>query len=52
MLNMLKIIFSRGQLGHGSIENQSKPVLLEALDGIQIKTIACGGWHSAAVSCK
>lgn len=41
---------SRGQLGHGTIENQEVPLLLEALDGIHIKSISCGGWHSAAIS--
>lgn len=41
---------SRGQLGLGSIENQEKPMLIEALDGLEIKTISAGGWHSAAIS--
>lgn len=45
-------IYSKGQLGHGTIENQDKPLLLEALDGIKMKSISCGGWHSAAISCK
>ncbi|CAL1296197.1 unnamed protein product [Larinioides sclopetarius] len=41
---------SRGQLGHGSIENQETPVLIEALDGLKIHSISAGGWHSAAIS--
>ncbi|GBN88809.1 RCC1 domain-containing protein 1 [Araneus ventricosus] len=41
---------SRGQLGHGSIENQETPVLIEALDGLKIQSISAGGWHSAAIS--
>ncbi|GFU25928.1 RCC1 domain-containing protein 1 [Nephila pilipes] len=41
---------SRGQLGLGSIEGQEKPVLIEALEGLEIKTISAGGWHSAAIS--
>ncbi|XP_035204637.1 RCC1 domain-containing protein 1-like isoform X2 [Stegodyphus dumicola] len=41
---------SKGQLGHGTIENLGKPSLLDALDGIKIIAIAAGGWHSAAIS--
>ncbi|XP_054718760.1 RCC1 domain-containing protein 1-like [Uloborus diversus] len=41
---------SRGQLGHGNIENIDAPKLLESLDGIVVKNIAAGGWHSAAIS--
>ncbi|XP_059611056.1 uncharacterized protein LOC132257957 [Phlebotomus argentipes] len=40
----------RGQLGHGSLENHTKPELIEALSGIKILDISAGGWHSAAVS--
>lgn len=43
-------IYSRGQLGTGSTNPEEHPVLIEALAGIRIVDIACGGWHSAAVS--
>ena len=41
---------SRGQLGHGEIENEASPRLLDALDGLKVKAVAAGGWHSMAVS--
>ncbi|XP_019771917.2 ultraviolet-B receptor UVR8 isoform X2 [Dendroctonus ponderosae] len=41
---------SRGQLGTGQLDDQSSPVLLQALAGIKIAKIAAGGWHSAAIS--
>ncbi|KAB0794726.1 hypothetical protein PPYR_11565 [Photinus pyralis] len=41
---------SRGQLGHGSLADEDEPKLIDALDGIKIKKIAAGGWHSCAVS--
>ncbi|GFY73481.1 RCC1 domain-containing protein 1 [Trichonephila inaurata madagascariensis] len=41
---------SRGQLGHGCIKNQENPTLIEALEGLEIKAISAGGWHSAAIS--
>ncbi|PRD27335.1 UNVERIFIED_CONTAM: RCC1 domain-containing protein 1 [Trichonephila clavipes] len=47
---LVMIFFSRGQLGHGSIENQENPMLIEALEGLEIKAISAGGWHSAAIS--
>lgn len=43
-------IYSRGQLGHGSIENEEEPILVKALEGIRIVSIAAGGWHSCALS--
>lgn len=43
-------IFSRGQLGHGLLENETIPILIEALAGIRIIKIAAGGWHSCALS--
>lgn len=43
-------IGSRGQLGHGDTDSRESPTLVEALDGIRIKSIAAGGWHAAAVS--
>ncbi|TRY75321.1 hypothetical protein TCAL_00742 [Tigriopus californicus] len=41
---------SRGQLGHGSLNSEEKPRLITALDGMKIKKIAAGGWHSAVIS--
>ncbi|XP_067136643.1 RCC1 domain-containing protein 1-like [Centruroides vittatus] len=41
---------SRGQLGHGTTENEESPRVVEALEGIPIKMIATGGWHSVALS--
>ncbi|GJQ87441.1 hypothetical protein Trydic_g19206 [Trypoxylus dichotomus] len=40
----------RGQLGHGTLENETNPTLIEALAGIKIEKIAAGGWHSCAIS--
>lgn len=42
--------FSRGQLGLGSTNTEETPTLIDALAGIKIVDIACGAWHSAAVS--
>ncbi|XP_018573093.1 ultraviolet-B receptor UVR8 [Anoplophora glabripennis] len=41
---------SRGQLGHGQLDDTSEPVQVEALGGIKITQIATGGWHSCALS--
>lgn len=42
---------SRGQLGHGDVENVLETAaLIDALDGIEVKSIAAGGWHSMALS--
>lgn len=41
---------SRGQLGHGTLNGEEKPKLVSALDGMRIKKIAAGGWHSAVLS--
>lgn len=42
---------SRGQLGHGNLENVTEnATVVEALEGISIKAIAAGGWHSLALS--
>ncbi|XP_074643245.1 uncharacterized protein LOC141900313 isoform X2 [Tubulanus polymorphus] len=43
---------SRGQLGHGEIDVtvQSSPKLVEDLDGVRMKQVAAGGWHSVALS--
>lgn len=41
---------SRGQLGHGRVDPETTPQIIEALAGICIKEIAAGGWHSLALS--
>jgi alpha-tubulin suppressor-like RCC1 family protein len=41
---------SRGQLGHGSLSGEEKPRLISALDGLRVRKIAAGGWHSAVIS--
>jgi alpha-tubulin suppressor-like RCC1 family protein len=41
------------QLGHGSTDNEHTPRIVEALNGIPgggIAAVACGDWHTAAVS--
>lgn len=39
-----------GQLGHGSLESEQQPRLVEALGGVPMRAVAAGGWHSACVS--
>ena len=37
-------------MGHGTLVAEEKPRLVQALDGMRIKKIAAGGWHSAVIS--
>lgn len=39
-----------GQLGHGTLESEAQPRLVEALAGVPMVAVAAGGWHSATVS--
>ncbi|XP_011374439.1 RCC1 domain-containing protein 1 isoform X1 [Pteropus medius] len=39
-----------GQLGHGTLEAEPEPRLLEALQGLPMAGVAAGGWHSVCVS--
>ncbi|KAF0876185.1 RCC1 domain-containing protein 1 isoform X1 [Crocuta crocuta] len=39
-----------GQLGHGTLEAELEPRLLEALQGVPMAEVAAGGWHSVCVS--
>ncbi|XP_072201312.1 RCC1 domain-containing protein 1 [Excalfactoria chinensis] len=39
-----------GQLGHGSLESEQQPRLVEALGGVPMRAVAAGGWHSACIS--
>ncbi|NWR52521.1 RCCD1 protein, partial [Regulus satrapa] len=41
-----------GQLGHGLLEPELQPRLLEALAGVPMRAVAAGGGHSASVSGK
>uniref|UniRef100_A0A0B6Z785 RCC1 domain-containing protein 1 n=1 Tax=Arion vulgaris TaxID=1028688 RepID=A0A0B6Z785_9EUPU len=41
---------SRGQLGHGSVDPESSPRLLEALEGVRMRRVCAGAWHSASLS--
>ncbi|VVC32700.1 Regulator of chromosome condensation 1/beta-lactamase-inhibitor protein II,Regulator of chromosome [Cinara cedri] len=41
---------SRGQLGHGELNEEDYPRILKALDGIRIINTSAGGWHSAAIT--
>ena len=41
---------SRGQLGHGGVNAETSPKIIEALTGLCIKQVAAGGWHSLALS--
>jgi len=41
-----------GQLGHGGIENQSVPHLIEALSGVFVVSLAAGHSHSMVLSHK
>ena len=41
---------SRGQLGHGTVDAETSPKVIEALTGVHIKQVAAGGWHSLALS--
>lgn len=39
-----------GQLGHGLLEAELQPRLVEALAGVPMRAVAAGGWHSASLS--
>ncbi|XP_011298818.1 ultraviolet-B receptor UVR8 [Fopius arisanus] len=41
---------TRGQLGHGDLEDCDEPTLIEALAGLNVIQIAAGGWHNAALT--
>ncbi|XP_002131982.2 RCC1 domain-containing protein 1 [Ciona intestinalis] len=43
-------IGSHGQLGHGDMETLKQPHLIDALDGVCIKRVVAGGWHSVALA--
>ncbi len=39
-----------GQLGNGTTSNSKVPILVEGLQDVSIRDVACGGWHSVAIS--
>ena len=41
---------AEGCLGHGDTANQSKPKLVEALNGVLCKQVSCGGKYTAVVT--
>lgn len=42
-----------GQLGHGELTNSlDKPTAIEFFQGLRVKEIACGGFHSAVITGK
>lgn len=43
-------LYSRGQLGHGELNEEDYPRLLKYLDGIKVINISAGGWHSAVIT--
>ena len=41
---------SRGQLGHGSTTNQQTPKMVAALKRKNIRSVACGPFHTIAIT--
>ena len=41
---------SRGQLGLGDVLPRAEPQLVPGLAGLPVAAVACGGWHSLALS--
>ncbi|EGT31266.1 hypothetical protein CAEBREN_04611 [Caenorhabditis brenneri] len=41
---------TRGELGVGLIRHVAEPVHIEQLAGIPIEKVACGGWHTVALT--
>lgn len=41
---------SRGELGHGTLESEQMPKLIDVSSMVSITQIACGAWHSVALS--
>ncbi|XP_038903652.1 PH, RCC1 and FYVE domains-containing protein 1 isoform X2 [Benincasa hispida] len=38
-----------GALGHGNLLSLSQPKEVESLNGLFVKSVACGSWHTAAI---
>ncbi|XP_028391847.1 RCC1 domain-containing protein 1-like [Dendronephthya gigantea] len=43
-------IGTRGQLGHGGVDEETIPRLIDALTGVHMNQVSAGGWHSLALS--
>lgn len=41
---------SRGELGHGTLECEQQPRLVESLSVVKVIQVACGSWHSVALT--
>ncbi|KAI4503725.1 hypothetical protein M0802_001128 [Mischocyttarus mexicanus] len=41
---------TRGQLGHGDLEDCDEPQLIEALAGLNVVQVSAAGWHNAVVT--
>ncbi|XP_014230723.1 probable E3 ubiquitin-protein ligase HERC4 [Trichogramma pretiosum] len=41
---------TRGQLGHGDLEDCDEPKLIEALAGLKVTQISAKGWHNAVIT--
>ncbi|VDN19614.1 unnamed protein product [Gongylonema pulchrum] len=41
---------SRGELGHGTLESEQQPCLMEGLNFTKVAQLACGAWHSVALT--
>ncbi|XP_038640069.1 RCC1 domain-containing protein 1 isoform X2 [Scyliorhinus canicula] len=39
-----------GQLGHGGVEDEAEPRIVEALHGLAMAEVAAGSWHSVSAS--
>jgi len=55
VLSAIGVVFScglgsHGQLGHGGVESEHSLRVVEALEGLRMRQVSAGGWHSAAVS--
>lgn len=41
---------SRGELGLGTLECEQQPARVDSLSPVRVTQVACGGWHSAALT--
>lgn len=51
LVHLAGCCFSRGQLGHGGLENEQEIARqVDSLAGLRVMLVAAGGWHSSAVT--
>ena len=55
VLSAIGVVFSsghgsQGQLGHGGLESECSLRVIEALEGLSMRAVCAGGWHSMALS--